>query len=285
MSTVKTNTVKIAGVQTDVKFGDVAANVELTLQVMNETKQAGAYLTVFPECSLTGYCFDTAEEAEAVGISMQSSAVATLLKAAKKLDLYVIVGFAEWDGERLHNSVACLGPQGIVGCYRKIHLPYLGLDRFTSPGTKLEVLELPRLKVGMNICYDCSFPEACRVLMLEGADLVVYPTNWPPTSGLTAEVIPNARALENHIYVMSVNRIGTERGFQFIGKSRVCDPRGATIIGATADEPVVLYADIDPQWSRKKHLINIPGVHEVHRVNDRRPKSYGRIIQPDSQVS
>jgi predicted amidohydrolase len=278
------STVKIAGVQTHVHFADVTANVEQTLAQMQETKQAGAYLTVFPECSLTGYCFETSEEAEAAGISLQSPAIQSLVKAAKKLDLYTIVGFAEWDGERLHNTVACLGPTGIVGCYRKIHLPYLGLDRFTSPGTKLEVLELPKLKVGMNICYDCSFPEACRVLMLEGADLVVYPTNWPPTSGLTAEVIPNARALENHLYVMSVNRVGTERGFQFIGKSRICDPRGATVTQAAGDEPVILYAEIDPQWARRKHLVNIPGVHEVHRVNDRRPKSYAKIVQSEPPI-
>ena len=131
----------------------------------------------------------------------------------------------------------------------------------------------------MNICYDSSFPEAARILSLQGADLIALPTNWPPTSGLTADVIPDARALENHVYFMSVNRVGTERGFDFVGKSKICDPRGAVLAFADHRDEEILYADIDPEFARKKHLVNIPGEHEVHRFNDRRPDMYGRILE------
>jgi predicted amidohydrolase len=132
----------------------------------------------------------------------------------------------------------------------------------------------------MNICYDCSFPEAARVLMLRGADLLVLPTNWPPTSGLTADVIPNARALENNMYVMTVNRVGEERGFTFIGKSKICNPGGGTLAFANHANEETLYAEVDPAWARRKHLVNIPGKHEVHRVNDRQPGCYGTLSEP-----
>src|SRR5256885_901773 len=73
------------------------------------------------------------------------------------------------------------------------------------------------LRIGMNICYDGSFPEAARCLMLLGADLIVLPTNWPTGAISTAKTLIPARALENHLYYAAVNRVGTERGFQFIG--------------------------------------------------------------------
>jgi predicted amidohydrolase len=156
------------------------------------------------------------------------------------------------------------------------------VDRFTSHGAELSVFQVPGLdlRIGMNICYDCSFPEAARVLMLRGADLLVLPTNWPPTSGLTADVIPNARALENNMYVMTVNRVGEERGFTFIGKSKICNPGGGTLAFANHANEETLYAEIDPAWARRKHLVNIPGKHEVHRVNDRQPGCYGTLCEP-----
>ena len=134
----------------------------------------------------------------------------------------------------------------------------------------------------MNICYDSSFPEAARILAVKGADLITLPTNWPPTSGLTADVIPNARALENHVYFMSVNRIGTERGFSFIGKSKICDPRGGNMAFADHANEAILYAEIDPEFARKKHLVSIPGEHEVHRMKDRRPDVYDPLSEPNS---
>ena len=81
---------------------------------------------------------------------------------------------------------------------------------------------------------------------------------------------------------MSVNRIGTERGFEFIGKSKICDPRGANMAFADHANEEILYATIDPSLARNKHLVSIPGEHEVHRMKDRRPDSYGVLAEPKS---
>ena len=269
---------KVAGVQMDITLAGVDANLKTMYARLHETTAAGAWLTVFPECTVTGYCFETFDEAIAVAQPLDGPIVQRVTEFCVEFETRTIFGFLELDGQRLFNSLALVDKTGVLACYRKVHLPYLGVDRFTTPGDRgFNVIELPEIRIGMLICYDSSFPEAARVLAIKGADLVCLPTNWPPTSGLTANFIPNARALENHVYFMAINRVGTERGFEFIGKSKICDPRGAELASADDNREKILYADIDAQFARQKHLVNIPGVHEVDRMKDRRPDAYGAI--------
>ena len=278
--------IKIAGVQMDIQLGNAAANLRAMRERLSETSRSGATLTVFPECSTTGYCFDSLAEAKTVAQPLQGPNFQAVQQMCAEFQTRAVFGFLELVGDQVFNGLAMVGPAGLIGSYRKIHLPFLGVDRFTTPGDQgLEVIEMSDLRVGLNICYDCSFPESARVLMLRGADLIVLPTNWPPTSGLTADLIPNARALENHLYFMSVNRIGTERGFSFIGKSKICDPRGRSMVFADHANEEILYAEIDPELARQKHLVNIPGVHEVHRMKDRRPDVYGPLSQIENTNS
>ncbi len=269
---------KVAGVQMDIAIADAKSNLDKMHGRLREAVSAGAKLTVFPECTTTGYCFDSMEDAREVSETFECENLKRVHAMCTELKTMVIYGFLELAGEHVFNSLALVGPTGLLGSYRKIHLPFLGVDRFTTPGDRpFDVVETPDARIGMNICYDSSFPEAARVLAIKGADLIALPTNWPPTSGLTADVIPNARALENHVYFMSINRVGTENGIEFIGKSKICDPSGKSVAFANHANEEILYAEIDPERARQKHIVNIPGVHEVHRMNDRRPDVYGPI--------
>ncbi len=269
----------VAGVQMDIQFQAFESNLARIQLKIREAAEHAAQLIVFPECTLTGYCYATIGDALDHAIEVESTRLRPLFSSCKEHKVHIVVGFLERDGNRVHNSLLCIGPEGIAGHYRKIHLPYLGVDRFTTPGNKLEVVKAGTLNIGMNICYDCSFPESSRVLMLHGADVITLPTNWPPTSGRTADFIPNARALENHVYFMSINRIGEENGFSFIGKSKIVDPFGNDLAFADHAEETILYAIIDPKVARNKHLVNIPGEHEVDRLRDRRPEAYGTIVK------
>jgi predicted amidohydrolase len=187
----------------------------------------------------------------------------------------------EADGSRMFNAAVLVGPGGVVGSYRKIHLPYLGIDRFVDYGDRpFEVHAAGPVRLGINICYDASFPEGVRALALAGADLVVLPTAWPPAGQPVARFVVPARALENGIYFAAVNRVGQERGFTFIGQSRICDPVGTALAAAGEDEETILYAEIDPAVAREKHLIRVPGKHEIDRLADRRPAMYGRLVEP-----
>ena len=275
-------TYKIAGVQMDVALADPEKNFATMEVALGKATDSGARLVTFPECTLTGYCFDSAEEAFLVSQPIDGDYVDRAIALAEKFSTRIAFGMLESESvsgqNKLFNVVVLVDRTGVIASYRKTHLPTLGVDRFTTPGDRpLEVIQLPEINLGINICYDCSFPETARLLSLSGADLILLPTNWPPGAGRVPDYIPNVRALENNIYYMAVNRIGTERGFEFVGKSKICDPLGGEITSAEHRDEAILYADVDVTWARKKHYVSVPGKHEVHRFEDRRPDLYGPL--------
>jgi predicted amidohydrolase len=274
---------KIACVQTDVIFKDINANLSsLETTVRSEVNQ-GTELTVFPECYSTGYCFDSLAEAMEFSESVPGPSTDRVAKLCAELKTYVVFGMLEKSGGDLFNVAVLIGPDGLIGCYRKVHLPYLGVDRFTTPGDRpFEVFEAAGVRIGMLICYDGGFPEAARVLSIRGADLIVLPTNWPPGGSYMAEFSINCRAMENGIYFAAVNRIGTENGFSFIGKSRICSPVGATINSIDDASPGILRTEIDPMIARTKRIVRVPGKHLIDRMADRRPEMYAAICEPHS---
>jgi len=275
-----TNTVHIAAVQMDVALADKPANLRAIESRLKETAAAGAEIVVFPECTVTGYCFESRAEALAVAEPVPGPATERLAAACKKLNVHAVVGLLELDGDRLFNACVLLGPGGLIGSYRKIHLPGLGVDKYVTAGDRpFAVHQAGDVRIGMNICYDASFPEAARLLALAGADVIVLPTNWPPGAQATACFTVNARAIENHVYYVACNRAGIERGFEFIGGSRICNPHGATLTEATGKGEQILYAEIDYLAARNKHLVREPGRHEIDRFADRRPAMYGPLAE------
>ena len=273
------STCKIACVQMDCRLADKAANLRTMLARLTEAAGQGVGLVIFPECALTGYCYDSKPDALARAEPVPGPSVEAFAGICKELNTHAVYGLLERDGDRLFNALALVGPDGLVGSYRKIHLPFLGVDRFATPGDRpFQVHDLGGLKVGLSICYDGSFPETARVLTLLGADLIVLPTNWPEAAICSAKYGGNTRALENHVYYAAVNRVGHEGGFHFIGMSRIIDYGGNTITGSDGDEETILYAEINPAKARRKHTIVIPGKHEIDRIGDRRPEMYGPIV-------
>lgn len=269
---------KIAAVQMDCTFADTARNLEAIRSRLREAQQNGARLVIFPECALPGYCFESKAEALPHAEPIPGPSTQLLAKDCAELNTWAVVGLLEKAGDQLFNACTLIGPSGIAANYRKVHLPFLGVDRFTTPGDQpFAVHDLGGLRIGMNICYDGSFPETARCLMLLGADLIVLPTNWPRGAISTAKTLIPARALENHVYYAAVNRIGVERGFDFIGMSRILGCTGEFLAVSENAEPTILYADIDPEKARDKHRVFIPGKYELHRLKDRRPEMYGAI--------
>ena len=278
--------VKVAGVQMDVAFAQPARNLARMGDYVQQASREGAQLVVFPECALTGYCYDSFEEATPVAEPIPGPSVHTMTQLCQAHDCFVIYGLLEADGDRLFNALALVGPKGLLGSYRKIHLPGLGIDRFVTPGDRpFEVHDLGMIRVGLNICYDGSFPEASRVLALQGADLIALPTNWPPGAHCIADYSVSTRALENNVYYMAVNRIGEERGFQFIGKSQIADVNGKPLAAAMHTDEAILTAELDPRRARNKHIIRVPNKHEIHRFRDRRPEMYGDLVRPHCETT
>jgi 5-aminopentanamidase len=110
--------------------------------------------------------------------------------------------------------------------------------------------------------------------------LIVLPTNWPPGAECTADFVVSARALENAVYYLACNRAGIERGFPFIGRSKVCATNGEIMVTAPNELETILYADLDLAKARRKHIVRVPHKHEINRFADRRPEMYGAILAP-----
>ena len=275
-------TMLIACVQTDVTFASPEANLSRVVGHLEEAMGRGAELVVFPECALCGYSFESREEAWAQAIGADDGCFVTLAKLASRGPTHLTIGFLERDGDRLYNASALIGPQGVLGVYRKIHLPQMGVDRFVDRGDRpYRAFDTGAARVGMAICYDSSFPEPMRVLGLAGADVIALGTNWPIAAERTALLVPPSRSMENHLFFAAANRVGTERGFHFCGRSSICGPDGVVVARCDHDRETIVYADIEPAEARNKRIERTVGRHAIDRFGDRRPEFYGDLLRTD----
>lgn len=256
---------------------DTAANVARTIEIMHQAAGRGVQLLVMPECGLTGYVYDSEQDARAAAIAIDGPELGAITAAADDLGLHVVVGFLEVLGPDLHNTAVLIDPSGRVSAYRKTHLPHLGADRYVTPGSNKPVLVETALGVvGLSICYDLRFPEWARCLALGGADIIANPTNWPAPAERVAELFTRVRAAENHVYVIAANRGDEERGAEFIGRSQIVDPTG-TIVAFTDRGDHLLVADIEPASARAKD-VSLPELDfAISLFGDRRPSLYGAL--------
>lgn len=278
--------VKIAGVQMEPRILEKEKNLARCLELIHIASREEARLIVFPEAALSGYVFTGLDEALPVAEPVPGPSTEKILATCRELNVYVIVGLLEQDGGKCYNTAAFLGPQGLVGKYRKLHLPYLGIDRFVNHGDlPLTVYETEVGRIGIGICYDSGFPEHGRVLALQGADVIVIITNWPEGTEFSTEHTVLTRARENHVFYIAVNRIGEERGVKFFGQSKLVNCLGEALAEGKPYEEDIIYAEIEPALAREKHRVIVPGEHETHVINDRRPEFYGVLTQPLTDTS
>ena len=149
-----------------------------------------------------------------------------------------------------------IGPNGYLGKYRKIHLFDTEKNCFDKGDLPLKVFNIGSARVGVMICFDWRFPETARTLALIGADLIAHPSNF---------VLPHCpqaiitRCLENRIFIVTANRVGTEKrtpnnSLNFIGQSQVVDPDGDVLCRASEKKEETKVVDIDIEKSRNKYI-------------------------------
>ncbi len=272
--------VVVAVAQLDPQLAQNDENRARVVALFEEAIAQGARLVVFPECALSGYGFSNLEQARGAAEPIPGPTTELLSARCRAAGAYAVVGMLERSGaEAVYNSAVLVGPGGVVGVYRKAHLPVLGVDRFVLPGgTGFQVWETAVGRVGMAICYDLRFPEALRALALAGADIVALPTNWPDGSQNAPQFVTRTRALENRIFLLACNRCGTESGFSFFGQSQITDPGGRVLAEAGAREELC-YAEIEVEAARQKRIIHRPAEFELDTIGDRRPDLYGRLVK------
>ncbi|AOF93329.1 nitrilase family protein [Sinorhizobium sp. RAC02] len=271
--------VTIAAIQFEPVVGDRAGNLAAIERLVTRAASDGAEIVVLPELADSGYNFNDADEvAEMAGAVPGGESADALCRLAIEQSIHLVSGVAERDGDRFYNSAMICGPQGFIGKYRKLHLWNNEHRYFEKGDLGLPVFDLPFGRVGIAICYDGWFPETFRKLALAGAELVCVPTNWVPMA--CAETVPEpmanilhkAAAHSNGLFIACADRIGTERGQNFIGRSLILGPQGWPISGpASADREEILLADIDLSSVADTRALNSFN----HLLGDRRADVYG----------
>ena len=274
---------RVAVAQLEPKLAEKERNLDACLARLEEAAGAGAELLVLPECAIPGYMFDSAEEALPYAEEIPGPSTEAFERECRRLGIHAICGLLERDGDILHNAAILVGPDGLIGSYRKTHLPFLGVDRFVVPGDELKVFDTALGRIGLIICYDLRFPEVTRTLALRGADMVALPTNFPMAAKVQTELITVARAAENRIYLLAANRVGKERWGEFCGWSQIVDPYGTRLAEAGETEEALLLAEVDVEKARDKDYI-VPGEYELYLFGHRRPELYGALVEEQSAV-
>jgi len=240
---------KVALAQMECVVGDKEANLTKMREMVCAAKEEGAELVIFPELSLTGYvCRDLFYElAEPVpGPSTEKMA-----EVAKEEGVLIVFGLPERShvsGSVLYNTAVLVGPEGVLGSYRKMHLPTHSVfeeKRYFRPGYGAGVFETRLGRIGMMICYDVFFPEVARLLRLKGAQLIVAISASPGVRRAYFETLLSARALENTVHLAYVNLVGREDGLHFWGGSRLIGPTGSIIARARYNEEDLVVAEVD----------------------------------------
>ena len=260
--------IPVAALQTHPRHGDVAGNAEDILKMLAATD---ARVTVAPELALTGYVFEAKDELRPLALVPDNEYFRRFIDILKPEGRYLVIGFAEAAGAQLYNSSALLGPEGVMGVYRKTHLFWNEKHLFEPGDSGFSVHETAEgLRIGMMICFDWVFPEAARSLALLGADIIAHPSNL--VLPYCQRSMPT-RALENSIYTVTANRIGSEgRGADratFTGQSLIVDPGAAVLARAGVDTVETIYAEVDTRVSRNKWM-----TPENELFGDRRPDLY-----------
>ncbi len=273
--------IKVAVAQTDPKIGRNEENLNRILHDTRTAAEKGADLVVFPECAVPGYVFSSREEALPFAESIPGASTGRMVSCCRDLKVHMVAGLLEKDGDKCYNVAVLVGPEGIIGKYRKIHLPYLGVDRFIDAGNEpFQVYRTPVGNIGVHICYDSTFPESARIMTLLGADIVVLPTNFPAGRDKLMDYMVNTRSFENGVHYAAADRVGREGGVEFLGRSKIIRATGTTLVEASRDREEIIYAEVSLAEARRKRIIIKPGEFEIDRVHDRRPELYGELTKP-----
>ncbi len=260
---------KVAIVQNNPVFGEKDINIEELFKLMSSEK---ADIYILPELAYTGYQFTSQKELEELADRSDSEVFKKFETFSKDNDCAVIFGFAEKAADgKIYNSSAMITPEGNKHIYRKIHLFYKEKTFFAPGNAGFNVYEWRGIRIGLAICFDWYFSESFRTLALKGADLIAHCSNLVMPY---CQTVDYARAIENRIYIATVNRIGSEERdgekLTFTGQSVLVAPKGDYLVRAPEDEAGIFVTEIDPQDARDKQLNKFNNV-----IEDRRELFYG----------
>ncbi len=254
--------------QINTVLGDVQRNLDKHLAYIQQARDNGSDLILFPELSLTGYVLQDLAPTVACRPLASDPCFGPLLEASRNID--VVAGFVHEDvRNRFYIASAYLSGGEVVHVHHKVYLPTYGMfdeSRFFAWGDSVEAFDTRFGRAGMLICEDFWHASPPYLLWLDGADLFLF-TSASPGRGLSGEPILESARWVNHIlrayaslytsFVVHTNRVGYEDGLNFWGGAAVYDPDGDLIAQGPYHEETLLQVRLD--------------LNELHRTRARLP--------------
>lgn len=236
-SRFKLSVMKVIILQHDIKWACPADNHQHLETLL--LQQPGADLYVLAEMFSTGFA------TEPEGIAEKDSASLTWMKRmAKQLDAAIAGSVATEENGKFYNRFYFVEPDGQVTCYDKRHLfTYSGEDKRYTSGDKRVVVNYRGVRFLLEVCYDLRFPVWSR--NIADYDAVIYVANWPSSRIEAWKALLRARAIENQIFVIGVNRVGNDPKCEYQGGSAIIDPYGKALAAPQDFEEMAASAEID----------------------------------------
>ena len=220
--------------QFDVKLGDIESNLKKVTKGLHILGDRNVNMAVLPEMWSCGFdnqrLLDHARQTPFI--------IDKLSKIASRYNMLIAGSLPEASGKDIFNTIYVIDSNGEQsGFYRKIHLfSPTEEDRYFSAGNRAVVCSTSICPIGLMICYDLRFPELCRSITLKGALVVIISAQWPTGRIRHWDILSQARAIENQIFIVAANRCGKEKEIEFGGHSQIISPTGEILSMAEEGE-------------------------------------------------
>ncbi|MFC1979462.1 carbon-nitrogen hydrolase family protein [Chloroflexota bacterium] len=266
-------------------LGDKSATLEKIKQFTIQASDRGANIIIFPETALTGYIFPL-EMISSLAETVPGPSTEEMAKLCTQHGVYVVFGLAERDKEDpevVYNSVAMVGPTGVLGAYQKVHTAGPEL-LWSQKGKNYPVFETRYGPVGIGVCYDSyCFPEVARSYAVQGVRLFLNATAFFAFPDVPAKdyvdfylTTLGARVIENHMFIASADLVGAEGELTFIGASAILGPKPGCMnyhiyAGPAGTEEGIVIATLDLA-SLKDSPLCLSSI-----IQDRLPETYSYL--------
>ena len=287
--------VQVAAVDFIPAWGDRDGNIRRLVQAAERVAAAGVQYAVFPETAISGYDFADPAQLAPFADTIPGRATAALLPVLKRTGMLMSVGIAEKDANTgiFYNTAVLMGPEGIIGKYRKNGLNGQDVQLFGPGDTDVGVFDTPIGRIALIICYDDTYWQYDRLAALRGAQII----GWHSVSDRVMPGTPPAKAKANHSTVASVQHMSALNGLWVIGATRsgiernpinrsqlyynggssIWSPQGRKLVQA----PVVPPAELPPGLNGIFAATIIPAEADAvreQRLAARRPSLYNPLL-------
>lgn len=257
---------KLGLIQMNIDLGQVRSNLARAEKYVEKAAEAGVQVLILPELWTTGYALDQISQ---LAESVDGPTAERLSRWARDYQMCIVGGSLPIATEAgVANTTLVFDQYGsLVGQYQKLHLfKPMSEHQYLIAGQQTALVELWGWKCGLMICYDLRFPELARSLVAAGAEILFLPSEFPDPRLDHWTTLIKARAIENQLYMVGVNRIGNDKQNSFFGHSMVVGPWGELVCEGTREEALLL--------AKLQRSNLIEARRKIPCLEDRRPELY-----------